>query len=118
MPVILIPVKLKGEGGEVEENMLANSGSDIVVLPEKTAKKVGVKISGEREIIEVGGGILVKGQPCSVTIGVKDLESGKERSQTVKAYVVAGQEIPLLGISGLDKLGIILDTSEGKYKLK
>ena len=61
MPEVLVPVKLTGQKGTCKVKMLANSGSNIVVIPPELAEKIGAKVLDKEELIEVGGGILIKG---------------------------------------------------------
>ena len=116
MPEVLIPTRLKGEL-EKEVIMLANTGSDLVILTEEIANEIRPKLLKRKIELKVGGGGLVRGQACLIDVSVKDPESGEERGGEVEAVIVEGQEEPLMGISALEKLGIILDIKMGKFKL-
>lgn len=117
MPEVLIPAELKGEKGRMRAIMLANTGSDLVILTEKVAKKIGPTFMGHATDLEVGGGRTVKGQVCLIGISVKDPETGESRSEMVEAAVVKGQKELLMGISALERLGVMLNLKEGKFRL-
>lgn len=44
-------------------------------------------------------------------------ESNEERREEVEAVILKGQEEPLAGISTLEKLGVLLDMKNGKFRL-
>jgi len=117
LPEVLIPAELKGKKGIKEIMMLANSGSDYTILPESIANEIEPK-KLKREIeLRVGGGGIVKGELCLIEIKVKDPESNEERREEVEAVILKGQEEPLAGISTLEKLGVLLDMKNGKFRL-
>jgi predicted aspartyl protease len=117
MPEVLIPAELKGEKGKVKTIMLANTGSDLVILTEKVAREIEPTFMGHTIDLEVGGGATIKGQACVVEISVKDPETGESRSEVVEAVVVKGQRELLMGISALERLGVLLNLKEGKFQL-
>lgn len=116
MPEVLIPAELKGKKGMKEIIMLANSGSDYTILPTSIANEIGPKKLGRKIELKVGGGGMVKGELCLIEIKVRDPESKEERSEEVEAIILKGQDEPLAGISTLEKLGILLDMKNGKFK--
>lgn len=116
MPEVLIPAELKGKKGTKEIIMLANSGSDYTIIPKNIADEIGPKKLGRKIELKVGGGGIVKGELCLIDIKVKDPESNEERSEEVEAVILRGQEEPLAGISTLERLGILLDMKNGKFK--
>jgi len=116
LPEVLIPAELEGIKGKIEVIMLANSGSDYVILPKNIADKIKPKIFKREAKFKVAGGKTVKGNLCLVKIRVKDPESNEERCEEVEAVILGGQDEPLAGISALERLGILLDMKKGKYR--
>jgi predicted aspartyl protease len=114
MPEVLIPSTLKGRKGKKDVVMLANSGSDYVVLTPEIAREIGPEPMGKEIELLVGGGGIVKGKSCMVEIAVK---CGRERRKVkVEAVILDQQEEPLIGIRALEKLGILLDMKNGEFK--
>ena len=114
---IIIPVKIKGKGGEVEVKMLANSAADLIVLTRSVFEKIKPERMGyEVELIKVGGDKEVL-PVFSAEIEVEDPETRERRKENVEVVVSGNQDICLLGYEAMEKLGILLDIKRGKYRL-
>jgi len=113
---IFIEVKLKGEK-EKAVKMLANSGSDLIVLTKKLAEEIKPRETGnEVEIVKVGGE-KEKKKLYEVEAEVADPETREKRRETGYAIISEEQDIPLLGYEIMEKLGILLDIKKGKFRL-
>lgn len=117
MPEVLIPAELKGEKGKIKTIMLANTASDLVVLTEEAAKEIKPALLRPTIDLEIGGGKIIKGKACIVEVSVRDPETNECRSEVVEAVVVKGQRELLMGVSALERLGVILNLKEGKFRL-
>ena len=113
---IFIEAIVRGEE-EAKASMLANSGSDLVVLTKDLAEKVKPKSTGLKiEMIKVGGE-RENHELFEIEVEVEDPETKERRKEKVHAIISEHQDVPLLGYEAMEKLGILLDIKRGKYRL-
>lgn len=116
MPVIEIKTAFKGRKGTKSAIAAANTLSDLVILTKEIVDAVDPEPLHYEEELVVGGGGTVRGPAYRIEVRVKD-KSGRERKAKVKAVLLEGEKVPILGIEALEKLRILLNVPEGTFEL-
>jgi predicted aspartyl protease len=117
MPVIKIRTSFEGRSGVKTTTALANSLSDFVIITKQVADAIDPEPLGYEQELEVGGGGTIRGPVYRVKVQVKD-EKSEEREAEVKAILLEGERIPILGLEALEKLRILLDIPEGRFSFE
>lgn len=103
--------KISGEKGEVETDLLLNTGSDYVLLPRSLAEHISPKPAGEEEFI-LADGRVVKRRVHEVEVEIED-HAGKRKGCRAFATI---EERPdaVVGFEVMRELGLIPYPSRGK----
>jgi len=95
-------------------HFMIDTGASDIALTEADAKAAGVQVDPDQyEVIGDGASGIVRGQ----YVKLRTLELGGLRQQDVKAVVVPGASVSLLGQPFLDKVGEIV-IRDGEMRLK
>ena len=112
MPPVWHEVRLRGKKGEVKIEGLLNSGSDLVVLPDEIAKRIGPKPIG-RVKIELADGSTLWRTAYEIEIEMVDKESNEIRKAKTHA-AIEKRDYPLIGTVAMEGLKVIPDIVRGK----
>ena len=107
--------KVKGEEGEVEGEIFINSGSDVVLLPKKVAKKIKPKYVSEGEFT-LADGSRVRRDIYEIEIELED-SNGKKKRCNAHATIEEREDI-VASFEVLEKLRAVIDTAERKITFK
>lgn len=95
-------------------HFMIDTGASDIALTEADAKAAGIQVDPDQyEVIGDGASGIVRGQ----YVKLRMLELGGLRQQDVKAVVVPGASVSLLGQPFLDKVGEIV-IRDGEMRLK
>lgn len=107
-------IKALVEGSEID--LLMNSGArDLeLVVPSRLAKKLGIKLPDETEVLF--GGTKYRAEVGKAKVSVRNPKTDEERVSEVEVVSLPDEALdqPLLGVLGHEKLRIIPNTITGE----